>query len=633
MKQDLLLNADSHSLQKLFYLQSLISVFFIAAIPFFLYEYIYINHSFHRLNRWLIILTIPLSLSIIIPGIFHPELFNLQGYVEPDFPYNFIRTAPPPFLYNLNDLMLLILLLYTFITILISLIKKTRPKEILILFIGILISNLFFLSGLVNSLWNFDFLFLGDFPISRITIGLTVSTLSIFWSILRMFLKDSKQVQLTKEMLSKSQKDLIKMAYSDDLTKVGNRAAAMRDLKRLLEKKELNAAVILMNINHFSKLNESYGNQLADKVLRLQAQRFKENLPPSMEVYRVGGDEFIFILPHCNHNEMPREIAVLLQNWLRQGVEIEKRRYYLYATFALCRIPKHGKDSYEVFRNLKSTLRIAKKSGTVIKEFKPAHYINSLSKIQAVENLKGCITHDRFHLLYQPMVNQKNEIVALEALLRLDVDIPGFKTPDKFIPLAEGAGLMGDLAQVIMDRFSKDYSMFRRENINQIFSLNLSGEEFFSNNLCEDLNYYLEKQDVPLDRVQVEITENILMQHWDKAEKVLQRLTEKGIKIALDNFGLGQSSLKYLHRLPIDSLKLHGNFHRELSKYDKSKKVLLKIIELASELNIRLFAEGVETPREVDLLTNLGCSYFQGFLFYPPMEVKNLIKVLHSTNS
>lgn len=613
--------------------QGMVRLFYLIGIPFFLHEFVFISPFFNRLHYLMLVSSITATLIFTGTALLRPDWYihyNEIALTE-SMIMNFTLRNTPTHLYLISEGFFLVIFIYTFIAVIVDLVRNPKASELRFLLIGTVISCYFFIASIWKSFTGSYLPPLEQLQLSRVNMGLMVLTLFVYLGIFRYFLKKSREVSDTKDQLFKSQKDLIRMAYTDELTQVGNRFAYMKELENILSKNDLKSAVIQMDIDHFMDLNESYGHDIGDHILKVLSRRFKENLPSFVKTYRTGGDEFAFILTQISNEDTPVEIAILLQNWMNQGVSVEGENYNLEGSLGICYTPQHGIDINGVTKNLNSALKTAKIRGKRIEVFNQNLQHQSVNRILTVQGLKNSIRNNEFYLVYQPVLNGDKKIIGVEALLRWKKPTMGFQSPMDFIPLAESAGLMGELGNLVIEAFVKDFQELRESGKNLYFSINISPVQFYSSTLCDQILFLFSKNDIPLEMIQFEITETLFMEQWRSAVDTINCFREKGIKIALDDFGTGYSSLKYMKELPVDTLKIDKSFLTQIPKDVKATTLLRTIINLASTFNLVSIAEGVEREEQFRFLKSEGCDQFQGFHFHHPLTLEALKKQLENS--
>ena len=430
----------------------------------------------------------------------------------------------------------------------------------------------------------------------------------------------------TQKKLKLKQEELRYIASHDSLTNLFNR----REFEDLLDKSISNSlrnktslALLLIDIDNFKATNDTFGHVHGDELLKQFANRLILLIRKGDLLARVGGDEFTLISPNIKSPSSARQLAERILNELNSPYLINNRLITATVSIGISIFPNDGRNTEKLLIKADLAMYKAKNSGKNTYQF----YTEQLSYQQHRESeieahLRKALQNDEFELNYQPKYNLlTKEIVGAEILLRWDNSTLGYLSPNQFIPVAERSGLIIEIGNWVLHKALEQVSTWTNEyGISLNFSINispiqLSHHQFFSNlkTLFMELNYTPQN-------LEFEITENILMADNNEITNVLDNIASLGIKIALDDFGIGYSSLNRLKQLPIDTLKIDKYFISDI--YNKSDKVTIVdiIITLARELSMNIIAEGIETQVQVDYLVSKHCLYGQGFLLSEPLS-------------
>jgi diguanylate cyclase (GGDEF)-like protein/PAS domain S-box-containing protein len=415
-------------------------------------------------------------------------------------------------------------------------------------------------------------------------------------------------------------------AYHDLLTKLPNRAL-LRDRLSLAisqaKRDDESLAVMFLDLDRFKNINDSLGHMIGDELLQQVSTRLKDCIREGDTLARFGGDEFTLMLPKL-HNE--REDAVKLANKisssLKEPFNVDGHELYVSASIGIAMYPQDGTNIDSLIKHADVAMYHVKGQGKNGYQF----YSNEMNipyieKLSLDTGIHKALDNNEFHLVYQPQINLRTgEIVGVEALLRWDHPEHGLVSPSEFIPFAEESGLIVDIGSWVLKSACAELSQWRLSGLPEIrMSINISARQLMEEYIVSDILTILKDYDLPGSSLELEITENAIMDDMDSAIRKLKELSHEGITIAIDDFGTGYSSLSYLHKLPIQTLKIDRTFLKE-SRINKGDNTIIKtIVAMAKGLDLNVIAEGVETQTQLDYLREIECSEAQGFLFGKPL--------------
>lgn len=611
--------------------QQFINIFHLVSIPYFLREYALPKGRYHRFHNALLRWAFGLAFVIATLALFHPDWFvsiSETAAFSQDLVQGGRGQRGP--LHSLRDIFLLLLIFYAAIAMLLdySYHKKSYFKGPLVW--GLLMALFFFVSAGLHSLLGFYLLPLPEYAFSRVLMGFTVFMVFIYWGIFRDFLVRAKLMAKAKDDLQASERQLAEMVFRDELTGLANRRAFMRDLRSLLQQKRGGdqdpAALIVFDLDHFMDLNESYGHEIGDQILMELGKIMPQCLPDRVEVYRMGGDEFALLVPSLT--PAPKTLVDDMQKELQKGIELRQSRYPLRASYGIAIVPRDGREASRLLRSVYTALKQAKQESHPVVEVKSDLLEQSLRRIKVVSALGKSIAQKEFYLNYQPILSARGEIEAAEVLVRWDHPSGYAHNPGEYIPIAESAGLMGDLGWLIFEKFVYHYGRLVGAQKDFHISINLSPYQIFLPNFCQKVVELFYSHGVDNRIVQFEITESAFMDKFVRAVETLECLRFHGFRIALDDFGTGYSSLQYLQHLPVDVIKIDRSFTKKIPGNPKAEAVLRTILDLGRRLNLEIIAEGVEAEEQFRYLKRQGSSHFQGYYFYKPMGIHELLALL-----
>jgi diguanylate cyclase (GGDEF)-like protein len=433
-------------------------------------------------------------------------------------------------------------------------------------------------------------------------------------------------------------RELNYQAKHDDLTGLPNRIFLRDKLRVTLEYLRTNrvgegsVAIVFIDLDHFKEVNDSYGHQFGDEVLKEVARRFQLTLRKTDTICRLGGDEFIVLLDTVGDNNLIVTTIERIMDCMKEPVISDSRKVYLSASFGVAAFPDDGTHVSDLLKNADAAMYKAKQEGRNRYCFYSAEMTERAIERLTLENkLRQAIENDAFEVYYQPQVDGRTgAIVGLEALVRW-FDEGSLVAAGKFIPLAEDTGLIVPLDLLVMERAIAQMGIWCKAGLNPgTLALNFSTRQLQHPDFIDILEERLEHHGCRPEWIELEITEGHIMADPETAIRFLERLAGKNIRLAIDDFGTGYSSLSYLKKLPLNKLKIDRSFVRDLPDDEDDVTITTTIIALATNLNLEIIAEGVETKEQRDLLVELGCFQLQGFLYSPALPADEIEQYLRS---
>ncbi len=427
------------------------------------------------------------------------------------------------------------------------------------------------------------------------------------------------QVRLRTNELENANIQLQQYAYQDGLTDLPNRRYFYEKLQSLVSIKEMKFALIFIDLDGFKEVNDSLGHDYGDLLLHQVATRLQSCITIKDTVARLGGDEFTLILEGVNSPDEASKIAEAVKSSLMQSIKVKKETVYVTASIGLTFFPADGLTVEELVRRADQAMYLSKNKGRNRYEFfSYAIEEKATEKRRLIEEIRTAIVKNQFELFYQPIFSIDGKSVPkAEALIRWNHPERGLIGPNEFIPVAEKNGLINDIGQWVKSQAIQDTVQFNvlSEKTIQV-SVNTSPLEIDRAGCWVDEWIVASKKyQLPANTILIEVTENTLMDPDSSIQRQLKRLSTINIDIAIDDFGVGYSSLAYLQRLDIDILKIDRSFINDIESNDNSIALVKAIITMAHNLDVMVVAEGVETQKQYDLLKQLACDYIQGYIF------------------
>ncbi len=414
------------------------------------------------------------------------------------------------------------------------------------------------------------------------------------------------------------------LAGHDALTGLPNRRLLEDRLSQALALSYRNrqqTAVMFIDLDRFKTINDSLGHSVGDALLREVAQRLVKQLRVGDSICRIGGDEFVVVLPEVKRSSDVAGVAQKVIEQLSHPALIEERELVVTPSIGISVFPDDGRDAETLIRNADAAMYHAKEMGRANYQFFTEQMNLSASRRLALESdLRRALGRDQLRVHYQPIVEAKSgQVVAHEALVRWQNPHRGLVGPAEFIQVAEETGLILKIGEWVLGEACRWATFIGVERGLQV-SVNLSPRQFNDPKLVQLVAKALKDSGLPARLLELEITESTAMQYTDIALSTLNRLKELGVSIAIDDFGTGYSSLAYLKRFPVDKVKIDRAFVADVPGDEDQGAIVAAIVALAHALEIKVVAEGVETAMQREFLRNCGCDFLQGYLTGRPLD-------------
>jgi diguanylate cyclase (GGDEF)-like protein len=411
-------------------------------------------------------------------------------------------------------------------------------------------------------------------------------------------------------------------AHHDDLTQLSNRLMFQERLRATLVTARAGGhgfALLYLDLDAFKAVNDTRGHEIGDKLLVAVAQRLRDSVREGDTVARMGGDEFAIIQPFGSQPTAATALAERLLETIGQPFELAGQRASIGVSIGIALYPQDGEGADLLLRNADTALYRAKQAGrNTFCLFDPTMQANQKERFPIEQDIRDAIEGKGFTLVYQPVCDSTSlRIVGFEALLRWNNPLNGPIQPDRFIPLAESNGLIVPLGLWALESACAEAATW---DSSVWLSVNLSPLQFRQPDLPQQIADVLNRTGLPADRLDLEVTEGLLLEESDRVRRTMRGLQEQGIHIILDDFGTAYASLSYLRRFRFDGIKIDKSFIRGLCDDDNTLAIVQTILSLGERLNLAVVAEGVETERELEVLRMLGCRFAQGYLFGRPLE-------------
>lgn len=434
--------------------------------------------------------------------------------------------------------------------------------------------------------------------------------------------------------------ELARMAHFDALTQLYNRRAFESLLPQALQNAQRDnrqVAVLVIDLDRFKNVNDSLGHAIGDQLLKGVAERLRESVRASDIVARIGGDEFIIVLPDIENALSVAGVTSKLKYNLADSYRVGPHTLYATPSIGIALFPADGTDAATLLKNADAAMYHAKAQGrNNFQFFSEGMNIAALERMKIENGLRLAIestrlgTAGQFHLYFQPQLHiDTNRIVGLEALVRWFHPEWGSMPPAQFIPIAEDTGLIQPLGDWVFWESCRQLRILRDAGIADIrVAVNLSAQQLRHADLPAVIHGALDCYDLKPTDLELEITESAAMQNPASTIAILNQLTDTGIVLSIDDFGTGYSSLAYLKNLPVQRLKIDRSFVQEIEVSRDDHAICSATIALGHHLDLELVAEGVESEGQRQLIEKLGCDVLQGFLYSKPLPATEILTFL-----
>ena len=444
--------------------------------------------------------------------------------------------------------------------------------------------------------------------------------------------KLAEQIQMSKTHLDH-------LAHHDGLTDLPNRMLLHDRLGQAIEsarRRGRKLALLFMDVDRFKNINDSLGHGIGDQLLQSVAKRLVECVRHSDSVCRQGGDEFIILLAEIEHAEDAALSAQKVLTALAIPHRIDQHDLYISVSIGICIYPDDGSDATSLIKGADMAMYHTKgNGGNDYTFFEQSMNTQAVKKLSTETDLQLALQRQEFVLYYQPKINlQSGEIVGVEALIRWRHPQHGLILPGQFIQIAEDCGLIVPIGAWVLREACKQAKAWQDSGFPPLpVAVNISAAQFRRKDFLESLARILKDTGLAARYLELELTESVLMQDANVTVSMLKALKAMGAQLAIDDFGTGFSSLSYLKRFPIDTLKIDQSFMHDITKAMDNlddAALVTAVIGLGKSLNLCVIAEGVETHEQLVFLQNQGCSEGQGFYFSQPVSEKKMTTLLRT---
>jgi diguanylate cyclase (GGDEF)-like protein len=421
-------------------------------------------------------------------------------------------------------------------------------------------------------------------------------------------------------------------AVHDALTGLPNRSLFRHQIEQVLNagrRADRTAAVMLIDLDHFKEINDTLGHHAGDRLLQEVSQRLRASLDEQDLVARLGGDEFGVLLPDVPGHDEASAVAEGLLTQLREPFSIEGLTLEVDASIGIACAPEHGSAVEQLIQRADIAMYAAKEGGRGHVLFEPQLDRYSPRRLSLAGALRSAIADGEIVLYFQPKAElATGQITGVEALARWQHPRLGLIGPSEFVPIAEQTGLIGPLTSHVLEVALRQLAVWGEQGEQLSVAVNLSARSFLDAQLAVEIPRLLERAGVDAQRLELEITESMLMLDPARAKATLERLSAIGLSLSVDDFGTGYSSLANLKRLPVDVIKIDKSFVIDMPHDASDAAIVRSTIDLAHNLGLKVVAEGVESHEAWRRLEELGCDLAQGFHVSRPLPAEAMTRLL-----
>jgi len=446
--------------------------------------------------------------------------------------------------------------------------------------------------------------------------------------------------------LKHAEEEIRRLAFYDGLTGLANRMLFMDRLDYEITSAERNNnffALLFLDLDQFKRINDTYGHYIGDLLLKNVSETLQKCIRSSDTasgpvtdnsdtlIARFGGDEFIILLPDISEPERAAIVAQRILHEMPRTHHLDGHDISVTTSIGISVYPADGETSEVLLKHADSAMYHAKETGrNNYQFFKESLNVAVLERFSLEQDIKGALEREEFLLYYQPQIDlTSRKIIGAEALIRWVHPQKGMIPPDTFIPIAEESGLIVAINKWVIQTACRQNRTWEKAGFDPIrIAVNLSGYQLAKQNIIQVIRDALQEADLDAKYLEIEITENILMQDNEDTVWILQGMKDLGLKIALDDFGTGYSSLNYLTSFPVDFIKIDRSFVMGLPELKKNLVIIKTIIAMGHSLGMKIVAEGIETEEQLDLLIGFGADEGQGYYFSRPVPEDEFTRFL-----
>lgn len=426
-------------------------------------------------------------------------------------------------------------------------------------------------------------------------------------------------------------KKLSQLNLYDPLTGVPNRMLFLQNMERVLgaaATQQISAALLIINVDGFKRINDSFGSDSGDRLIATIAQRLSRCVRKSDSIARIGGDEFTLLLEDCHDAHDVALVARKVIDVLAAPYTVLGQSLMVSCSIGIAMYPDSGDNTEDLIQAANTAMLEAKaQRGSNYSIYSRESGIESLVRLNLEQDLRRAVRNNEFELYYQPRVGlQKGDVIGMEALIRWRHPQRGLISPKEFIPVAEECGLIVPIGYWVIRQACEDLALFDTSHKRGMdIAINLSFKQLQDSMFVDTASRIILQSGVDARRLEFELTETAIMSNYQATYEGMTALASLGATFSLDDFGTGFSSFAHIQRLPISALKIDRSFIREVIKNKEDRIIVKAMINLAHSLGLRVIAEGVETLDQIQFLWQHHCDLIQGFYFSPAITARDFV--------
>jgi len=428
--------------------------------------------------------------------------------------------------------------------------------------------------------------------------------------------------------VKKRQDELSYQALHDALTSLPNRKLLIERLRQDIKTAQREGSplsFLMLDLNGFKDVNDTLGHHVGDHLLIQVGERIQAILRDVDTIARLGGDEFSIILNHTNRNDAAI-VANKVNDVLEKDFVVDDCVLHVGTSIGITEYPEDGDNVNDLMKHADIAMYKSKKNKSDYNFYNPEDDEHSIQRLSMSSDLRNVIENNDIELNYQPKLNiSTGEVIGLEVLLRWNHEECGYIPPEKIIEIAENIALIDDLTMLIFENAVKDILLLRESYPQISLAVNLSVHNLKKYDFCEKVKAIIEYYEVDPKTIIFELTESSMMANPNKSIEMLNKLTELGVKISIDDFGTGFSSLTYLKKLPVSELKIDRSFVMDIITDNNDAVIVKSTVDLAHNLGLAVVAEGVESEKILTILQSMGCDSCQGYFFTKPLKFDDVV--------
>lgn len=434
----------------------------------------------------------------------------------------------------------------------------------------------------------------------------------------------------------RAEQELTRLATHDPLTNLPNRALfddRLNHAVTLGKRNDKVLAVLFMDLDGFKAVNDAFGHKQGDRLLQTLSDRLVSTVRQSDTVARLGGDEFALLLESINHESEVIPVIEKIIKAVNEPFRIHNAEAFISCSIGVSLFPTDGTDPDTLIQNADRAMYLCKaEEANNYRFFTPAMKTQALERLELGNQLRQAIKRDEISIMYQPQIDSRQGVaIGLEALARWQHPALGLLLPETFVPLAEETGLIASLSDLLLRKACREIKALLDSGAPEIrLAVNLSQRDLGRANLIETITEALEETGFSPRLLELEVSENTIFHNMERSRSVLEQIKALGVRLAIDDFGVGSSTLSQLARLPFDTLKIDRQFASQLTSSPNEAAIVNGIVTIAKSLGVEVIAEGVENQAQLDFYESLGCHHIQGWLFAEAVPVDQVSELLRT---